>query len=59
MKTLQAENQRTSQEVVLLQARDAQDAHWQQQGRQEVLELRRQVAEAAAALEGSQKEVDG
>ncbi|KAI5933339.1 putative ciliary rootlet coiled-coil protein 2 [Manis javanica] len=57
VKTLQAENQRTSQEVVLLQARDAQDAHRQQQGRQEVLELRRQVAEAAAALEGSQKEV--
>ncbi|KAK2508275.1 hypothetical protein MC885_005806 [Smutsia gigantea] len=59
VKTLEAENWRRSHEVVQLRARGAHDAHRQQQGRQEVLELQRRGAEVDAALEGSRKEVHG
>ncbi|XP_039084419.1 putative ciliary rootlet coiled-coil protein 2 [Hyaena hyaena] len=51
---LEAENQRKSQEVVQLQARDAQGAQ-EQQSRQEVLHLQRLASEAA--LEAAREEV--
>lgn len=54
---LEGENQSQSQEVRELQARGTRDAQRWQQSRQEALELQRQVVEAEATLQQTQKEV--
>jgi hypothetical protein len=59
VRTLEDENQRKCQEVSTLQARGTQETERWQQSQQEALKLQRQVAEAEAAREGTQKEVGG